>query len=98
MEKEAEKRGEAVIGKKKFKSDLAVEAFSELCNNAGLERDRLLEDIARGEHSNYERAALRIAVSQAYQSMLADAYRAAMDIEHKAMLLHASVASAFGVQ
>lgn len=70
----------------KFKSKAAQDAFSELCQLAGLEKDRLLSDVMSNKgHSEYERSILRMNVMQAYQAMIARAYETAMDVEVKAM-------------
>lgn len=77
---------------RKWKSNVAQEAFVELCKVAGLERDRLMEDIRNGEHSEYERGLLRANVSQVYVSMIAGAYDAASAVEVKFLGLNATIA------
>jgi hypothetical protein len=76
---------------RKWKSSIAQESFSEMCKVAGLEKDQLLEEISRGQHSEYERAVLRANASRIYMSMIAQAYETASTIEANFLGLTASV-------
>jgi hypothetical protein len=76
-----------------FKSEAAREALVELLKIAGMDRDRIANDILTGKgHSEYERAVLKMNLAQAYQAMVAKAYETAMEVESKAMALSAQVA------
>lgn len=80
----------------KFKSRVAIEAFSELCQIASMDRDRMLGDIdANKKHSEYERALLKINISQSYHDMISGAYQTAMNLEIGAQSLHANLYQVF---
>lgn len=63
---------------------------------AGLEKAQLETMImGNSEHSNYEKATLRIQAAETYHRMISGAYQTAAHIEAQALSLQANVAAAF---
>lgn len=77
----------------KWKSKIAQESFVEMCQVAGLERDKLMEDIRMGEHSGYEKGLLRANASKIYLEMIGNAYSTASFIETNFLGLNAGLAN-----
>jgi hypothetical protein len=75
-----------------WKSEAAKQAYAEMIKIAGIERDRLINDLLDNtKHSEYEKGLLRIKIVQAFLNMVGRAYETAMIVEAHAQSLHASI-------